>query len=146
MKSEKLKYSKITYIFSNDDFILRLNQQYLRHNFFTDILTFTLSMPDEPVVSEIYISIDRVKENAEKFQSSFEKELYRVLVHGLLHLVGYNDHTAVEKKRMRQKEDYYINKTIWRFTWNNKVNWLQSNYYVSRGTDYYGHHSLQSPL
>lgn len=112
IKSEKLKYSKITYIFSNDDFILDMNRQYLQHDYFTDILTFTLSGPEESLKSEIYISIDRVRENAKKFQSTFQRELYRVLVHGILHLSGYNDHTENEKKIMRQKEDFYINKVF----------------------------------
>jgi len=108
LAKENLQYSGITYVFSSDEYVLELNRKYLQHDYYTDILTFTLSLPNEPILSEIYISIDRVRENAENFGISFETELQRVMIHGLLHLAGYNDHTEEEKKIMRGKENFYM--------------------------------------
>lgn len=108
LTKERIDYSEITYIFSNDAYVLRLNQEYLKHDYFTDILTFTLSLPNSPVHSEIYISIDRVKENAAELGIPFENELFRVMIHGLLHLAGYDDHSAKEKSQMRAREDFYL--------------------------------------
>lgn len=108
LTKERIDYSEITYIFSNDGYVLRLNQEYLKHDYFTDILTFTLSLPNSPVHSEIYISIDRVKENAAELGIPFENELFRVMIHGLLHLAGYDDHSAKEKSQMRAREDFYL--------------------------------------
>jgi len=88
--------------------LLKLNQQYLNHDTLTDILTFTLSNSSLSIVSEIYISIDRVQENANEMKIDFTKELYRVMIHGILHLCGYKDHTEEEKRIMRQKEDFYL--------------------------------------
>ena len=98
----------LSYIFCDDQFLLKLNQQYLNHDTLTDILTFTLSNSSLPIVAEIYISIDRVKENADELKVDFAKELHRVMIHGILHLCGYNDHTEEEKMLMRQKEDFYL--------------------------------------
>ena len=94
--------------------MLKLNQQYLGHDTYTDILTFTLSSKEESLFSEIYVSIDRVQENAGHLKISFSQELYRVMIHGILHLCGYSDHSASEKKKMREKEDFYLDKL--RFT------------------------------
>lgn len=105
---EKVAFKSVSYIFCTDNFLLKLNQQYLNHDTLTDILTFTLSESRLPIVSEIYISIDRVTENAEFIRSSFLNELYRVMIHGILHLCGYMDHSKVEKARMRLKENYYL--------------------------------------
>lgn len=88
--------------------MLKLNQQYLNHDTLTDILTFTLSNSKMPLVSEIYISIERVKENAGSLDIPFLNELHRVMIHGVLHLCGYSDHSDVEKLMMRQKEDFYL--------------------------------------
>jgi probable rRNA maturation factor len=98
----------INYIFCTDAYLLEVNQQYLAHDTFTDIITFELSEKGQPLVSDIYISIDRVKENAQTFGTSFSRELRRVLFHGALHLCGYKDKTEKEEKRMREKEDYYL--------------------------------------
>lgn len=105
---EKIRLRSLSYIFCDDQFLLKLNQQYLNHDTFTDILTFTLSNSSLPIVSEIYISIDRVRENADELKIEFTKELQRVMIHGVLHLCGYKDHNKEEKKLMRQKENFYL--------------------------------------
>ena len=95
----------ISYIFCSDEYLLSLNQEHLDHDYFTDILTFPYSEPDALVLqSEIYISIDRVRDNAQNFQSSFEDELHRVMIHGILHLLGYDDHGEDAQKQMRELE------------------------------------------
>lgn len=94
-------------IFCTDKVLLEINRQYLKHDFYTDIITFDLSDSDA-VKAEIYLSIDRVKENALNHKNSFRKELHRVLFHGVLHLCGYKDKKKGDKIVMRQKEDYYL--------------------------------------
>jgi rRNA maturation RNase YbeY len=96
---------KLDYIFCSDPFLLELNRQFLNHDTFTDILTFDLSEPGSGIRAEIYISVDRVRDNAKKFNVPFEDELHRVLFHGALHLCGYRDKTEDEKERMRAKEN-----------------------------------------
>jgi rRNA maturation RNase YbeY len=108
LTQEKVSFKSISYIFCNDEFLLKLNQQYLNHDTLTDILTFTLSNSKMPLVSEIYFSIERVKENAGNLDIPFLNELHRVMIHGVLHLCGYADHSDVEKLMMRQKEDFYL--------------------------------------
>ena len=105
---EGVRFKSISYIFCSDEFLLKLNQEYLKHDTLTDILTFNLSGSSLDVVSEIYISIERVKENATKFDLPFLTELHRVMIHGILHLCGYSDRTKSEKAEIRKKEDYYI--------------------------------------
>lgn len=107
---EGLNFKSVSYVFCTDDFLLKLNQQYLKHDTLTDILTFTLSGTSLPIVSEIYISIERVKENAQTLNVNYEDELHRVMIHGILHLCGYEDHSPKEKSEMRSKEDYYLSK------------------------------------
>lgn len=110
--NEKVDFSSLSYIFCTDEFLLKLNQQYLNHDTLTDILTFNLTGPGLPIISEIYISIERVFENAEIMKTTFLDELYRVMIHGILHLCGYNDHTVVEKEVMKLKEDFYLGQFI----------------------------------
>lgn len=105
---EEVAFRSVSYIFCTDEFLLKLNQEYLKHNTLTDILTFSLSNTSLPIVSEIYISIERVSANAKQLQIPFLTELYRVMIHGILHLCGYSDHTTEEKRKMRQKEDHYL--------------------------------------
>lgn len=105
---EGFDFKSVSYIFCTDEFLLKLNQQYLNHDTFTDILTFTLSGSSLPIVSEIYISVERVKENASLLNISYETELHRVMIHGILHLCGYEDITLKQKAAMRGKEDYYL--------------------------------------
>jgi probable rRNA maturation factor len=108
VQKEKYALKSISYIFCSDAALLERNIQYLNHNTYTDIITFDLSETEGEVESEIYISIDRVRENAGKFSKTFEDELHRVLIHGVLHLVGYRDKKAEQKAEMRKKEDFYL--------------------------------------
>ena len=94
----------ISSLFCTDEYLLKINRQFLQHNFYTDIITFDYSEKTK-VEGEIFISIDRVKENALLFKQSFEKELMRTIIHGVLHLCGYTDKTSSDKKTMRAKED-----------------------------------------
>lgn len=105
---EKFTLKDLNYVFCSDASLLQRNIQYLNHNTLTDIITFDLSEEESIIEGEIYISIDRVKENATKFSKSFEDELHRVLIHGVLHLAGYRDKKAEQKAEMRKKEDYYL--------------------------------------
>lgn len=93
----------IEYVFCDDTFLLELNKKHLSHDYLTDILTFPLK--ESPIEANIFISIDRVKENAITYGVNFLDELHRVMVHGLLHLIGYDDHDENEKKKMRYEED-----------------------------------------
>ncbi len=94
----------INYIFCSDEYLLQINIEYLDHHTYTDIITFPYEENDN-LESDIFISIDRVKENSHQYQIPFEQELYRVMAHGLLHLCGYGDKTPAEKEIMRAKED-----------------------------------------
>lgn len=107
---EGIEFKSVAYIFCTDNYLLKLNQEYLKHNTFTDILTFTLSGTSLPIVSEIFISVERVTENAAQLNKTYENELHRVMVHGILHLCGYNDQTKTEKAMMRSKEDHYLSR------------------------------------
>ena len=102
------KLESLNYIFCSDDHLLAINQKHLNHDYFTDIITFDNSVREAAIEADIYISIDRVRENANLHKVAFDNELSRVLVHGLLHLLGYNDKTESEKKLMREKETAYI--------------------------------------
>ena len=108
---EGKEMGEITYIFCNDKFLLERNQKYLNHDTLTDIITFDYCQGDI-ISSDIMISIDRVKENSTIFENSFSEELKRVMSHGILHLIGYNDHNEKDKKIMRERENYYINKFV----------------------------------
>jgi probable rRNA maturation factor len=107
-KKEGKRLADLQYIFCSDDRLLEINRQFLKHDFYTDIITFPLSAPNEPITAEIYISVDRVTENARDFGSPIKTELLRVIFHGALHLCGYGDKTPKEEKSMRQAEDKYL--------------------------------------
>lgn len=109
-KQEKVYLNEICYVFCSDDYLLKLNQQYLKHNTLTDVITFPLSTNNQPVTGEIFLSIDRIKENSKKFKVLYQSELLRVIIHGALHLCGYMDDTYGTKKQMRAKENYYLKK------------------------------------
>ena len=109
-EEEKVALKRIDYIFCSDMYLLKVNRKYLNHNTFTDVITFPLSDKNEPVTGEIYVSIDRVKENAKIYDVSYQNELLRVLIHGALHLCGYNDTTDFKKQEMRSKENFYLKK------------------------------------
>ena len=101
------KIGIVQYIFCNDAYLLGINRQFLDHDYYTDIITFDYS--EKPMVSgDLFISIDTVRENAVFYGTEFDEELHRVIVHGLLHLIGYDDHTEEDVKQMRQKENYYL--------------------------------------
>ena len=105
--SELYNTGDISFIFCSDEYLLQVNKQYLKHDYFTDIITFNY-VENSVISGDIFISLDRVKENAETFHTKFVIELYRVVFHGVLHLIGYNDKTEAEQKKMRQKEDFYL--------------------------------------
>ncbi len=107
IENESYKEDEINYIFCNDEYLTELNTKYLNHNTLTDIISFDYTL-GKLISGDIFISIDRVKENATKFKVSFSDELHRVMIHGILHFCGYNDKTKEEKKVMREKEDYYL--------------------------------------
>lgn len=109
IKSENFVEGEIGYVFCNDSYLHDINLQFLNHDTLTDIITFPMTQEISNIISgTIYISIDRVKENAQHYRVSFLHELSRVMVHGILHLMGYDDHTDDDVKLMRQKEDYYL--------------------------------------
>ncbi len=110
MKREGKQVDTINYIFCTDEYLLTLNKKHLNHNTLTDIITFEYSTPGEPVLSDIYISVERVKENASLFKVSFTKELRRVIFHGALHLCGFKDKAPDQSQLMRKKEKEYLYK------------------------------------
>jgi probable rRNA maturation factor len=107
IEKKKRKAGEINFIFCSDDHLLGINKQYLNHDTYTDIITFDYSKedPKQPVAGDIFISVDRVKENAGKFSKSFENELHRVIIHGVLHLLGYKDKTKIAKEEMTKEEN-----------------------------------------
>lgn len=108
VSEENKKIKEISFIFCSDNYLLEINREYLQHDYYTDIITFDNSESKSTIESDIFISIDRVKENAEKLEISFFYELKRVIIHGILHLCGYGDKTKEEESRIRAKEDYYL--------------------------------------
>ncbi|HEV2478510.1 MAG TPA: rRNA maturation RNase YbeY [Puia sp.] len=107
-KKEQKSLGELQYIFCSDNYLLKINRQYLNHDFYTDIITFDLSEKGQPINAEIYISVDRVRENAREFGSSLKREMLRVIFHGALHLCGYKDKTPGQEKEMRQMEEKYL--------------------------------------
>jgi len=107
-KAEKQKLAHLQYVFCSDDYLLEINRSFLQHDYYTDIITFGLSQPNSPIEGEIYISTDRVKDNAESLGISFKEEMLRVIFHGALHLCGYKDKKKSEIALMRSKEEYYL--------------------------------------
>jgi probable rRNA maturation factor len=107
-KKEKTELSELNYIFCSDKFLLNINREYLNHDEYTDIITFNLSQKDQPISGEIYISIDRVRDNARQLGESLTRELHRVIFHGALHLCGYSDKTKAQTQNMRRKEEEYL--------------------------------------
>lgn len=99
---------EINVIFCSDNYLHRINRQYLNHNTLTDIVTFDYSVNGKSIEGDVFISIDRVKENAIEFESGFSNELNRVIIHGVLHLIGYSDKSTRQKSEMRRKEDTYL--------------------------------------
>ena len=108
--AEGYKLKELTYIFCSDAYLLQINQQYLDHDTYTDIVTFDNSEVEGLIIGDIFISIDRIKENAARFAVTEATELHRVIIHGVLHLLGYKDKSAADKDKMTQKEDFYLGK------------------------------------
>lgn len=104
---EGIDYESINIVFCSDAFLLKLNKQFLKHNFLTDIITFN-NTEDNFISGELYISLERVKENAKKFEVTYQSEIHRVIIHGILHLLKYEDKNHEEKMKMREKEDHYL--------------------------------------
>ena len=107
IEKEGFKSGELNYIFCSDDQLLEKNIEFLNHNTFTDVISFDYTM-GKLVSGDIFISIDRVTENAKTFYTSFRDELNRVMIHGILHYCGYKDKTEEDKSLMRSKEDYYL--------------------------------------
>ena len=105
---EGYELSELSYIFCSDEYLLNINKEYLQHDYYTDIITFDNSEEDALIAGDIFISIDRVEENAKELNISFENELKRVMIHGVLHLCGYGDKSEEEQKLMREKEEEAI--------------------------------------
>ena len=103
---------EINYMFCNDDYLHKINLDFLQHDTFTDIITFPTTEDKEIISSEIFISLDRVKDNSITLGADFKSEFLRVVVHGILHLVGYDDKTKQQADLMREKENIYINKFL----------------------------------
>jgi len=106
--SEGYQLQELNYIFCSDTYLLQINRQYLDHDTLTDIITFDNSEKEKVVTGDIFISIDRIRENAAKFDTGLANELHRVIIHGALHLLGYTDKTSDAKKLMTSKEDHYL--------------------------------------
>jgi rRNA maturation RNase YbeY len=107
-RKEKRTLEHLDIIFCDDKTLLDLNIQFLKHNFYTDILSFPLSNPGNPLEAEIYISVQRVKENSANLDTTFREELHRVVFHGILHFCGYKDKTQPETRKMRKMENKYL--------------------------------------
>lgn len=106
-ESEIFTLGNVSVIFCSDNYILDINQRYLQHDYFTDIITFDYTEGTK-ISGDLFISVDSVRENSIEYGTEFEDELHRVIVHGILHLIGYDDHSEEDIKVMRAKEDYYL--------------------------------------
>ena len=107
-QNENCSVGNLTYVFCSDEHLLNMNKEHLNHNYYTDIITFNYTV-EKQISGDFFISIDRVDENANQQNNKFTDELHRVLIHGVLHLVGYNDKTDLQQAEMTSKEDYYLN-------------------------------------
>lgn len=107
IENEGYKLGDINYILCSDDYLLQINTQYLNHDTYTDIVTFNYCTANI-ISGDLFISVERVKENSELHKATFETELKRVMIHGVLHLMKYNDKTSEEVLEMRAKEDFYL--------------------------------------
>jgi probable rRNA maturation factor len=110
IEAEGCTLKELNYIFCSDQYLLHINQQYLDHDTYTDIITFDNSDTEKTITGDIFISIERIRENAIKFNSGEINELHRVIIHGALHLLGYQDKTAENKRIMTGKENYYLDR------------------------------------
>lgn len=109
-KKEGYKIEQLNYIFCSDRYLKKMNVNYLNHNYYTDIITFDNSMEKKKIIGDVFISIDTIKYNATEYKTTFENELARVMIHGLLHLVGYSDKSLNDQKKMKSMEDLWLSK------------------------------------
>jgi rRNA maturation RNase YbeY len=109
IKAEGYQLDELNFILCSDAYLLRINQDYLQHDDYTDVITFDNSEELKMIVGDIFISVDRIKENASSFKSTVINELCRVMIHGTLHLLGYKDKKKADKSMMTSKEDFYLN-------------------------------------
>lgn len=110
-KREKKKATSLSFVFCSDDYLLQINKTYLQHNYYTDIITFDLSNPSHnEIEGEIYISVETIRSNSQRFNTSIKSELHRVIFHGILHLCDYKDKNTAHQKIMTNKEDFYLAK------------------------------------
>ena len=105
--TEEKRLGEINYIFFDDEYLLKINQDYLQHDYYTDIITFD-NVRGKTISGEIFVSLQRIKDNASLISKNYEEEKKRVIAHGILHLCGYKDKTEEEQKTMRAKEDFYL--------------------------------------
>ena len=111
INAENKELAEINYIFCDDQYLLKKNQEYLKHDTFTDIITFDYTEQNR-INADIFISIERVKENAITFAVPFDNELRRVIIHGVLHLMGYKDKSKEDAEKMRNKENFYLSEKV----------------------------------
>lgn len=107
VKAENHETEEVNYIFCDDEYLLQINQEFLQHDYYTDVIGFQYS-EDGPLVGDIYISVERIQDNAETNGVSFENELARVMIHGILHFMGYKDKSPEEEEKMRKGEEKYL--------------------------------------
>ena len=108
IRSEGKKLRELNFIFCSDAYLLEINKQYLNHDTFTDIVTFDNSESPDLIIGDVFISIERIQENASKYKVAEKDELHRVIIHGTLHLIGYKDKTKSDKSLMTEKEDHHL--------------------------------------
>jgi probable rRNA maturation factor len=106
--AEGYRLEELNFIFCSDEYLLGINQQYLDHDTYTDVITFDNSETLKTIVGDIFISVDRIRENATQFEREFRDEICRVMIHGTLHLLGYKDKSKAAKQQMTEKEDHYL--------------------------------------
>jgi len=109
VKKEGFSIETLTYVFCSDKYLLKMNKDFLSHNYYTDIISFDLSETPGNLIGEVYISVDRVKDNAKTLGTSLKEELHRVIFHGALHFCGYKDKKTADAKKMREMEDRWLN-------------------------------------
>jgi probable rRNA maturation factor len=110
--TEKKKQGSLSYIFCSDEHLLTINRDFLKHDFYTDVITFDLSSSKNEIDGEVYLSVDRIRDNAKQLRVSFKEELHRVIFHGALHLCGYKDKKKEDEKDMRIAENRYLKKYL----------------------------------
>jgi len=109
VKKEGFSIETLTYVFCSDKYLLKMNKDFLSHNYYTDIISFDLSETPGNLIGEVYISVDRVKDNAKTLGTTLKEELHRVIFHGALHFCGYKDKKTADAKKMREMEDRWLN-------------------------------------